>query len=289
MQQRSFQFSTLEGRTIDVNVMCHAPPEAVAHKTLTLRETLQNQQHQGAEHHAAPGGKPDKLPPQSAPDLIGLDIWPASIALCRYLAAHPYLVVGQHVLELGAGMGLPGLLSASLGAASALLTDYEPAVLTQLVENAMLNSVQQRCSSQLVDFCCPVAGLRPEQQGSWRLVLVADVLYAERIAQPLAQTLKLALHPEGVALVGHQVRRAVYLDPATRLPCLEPEDGALEAFKQCCAGCGLQLRMLSSLPTCSTVDSDPMVLLAIGPGRAALELLPGAASAPLGLTAATLP
>lgn len=78
----------------------------------------------------------------------------------------------------------------------------------------------------------------------------------------------------------------MYLDPATRLPCLEPEDGALEAFKQCCAGCGLQLRMLSSLPTCSTVDSDPMVLLAIGPGRAALELLPGAASAPLGYGAA---
>jgi predicted nicotinamide N-methyase len=103
MQQRSFQFSTLEARTIDVNVMCHAPPEAVAHKTLTLRETPQHQQHQGAEHHAAPGGKPVKLPPQSAPDLIGLDIWPASIALCRYLAAHPYLVVGQHVLELGAG------------------------------------------------------------------------------------------------------------------------------------------------------------------------------------------
>jgi hypothetical protein len=38
-----------------------------------------------------------------APDLIGLDIWPASIALCRYLAAHPHLVARQHVLELGAG------------------------------------------------------------------------------------------------------------------------------------------------------------------------------------------
>ena len=36
-------------------------------------------------------------------DLIGLDVWPASIALCNYLAAHAGLVAGATVCELGAG------------------------------------------------------------------------------------------------------------------------------------------------------------------------------------------
>ena len=36
-------------------------------------------------------------------DLIGLDLWPASVALCRYLAAHSQIVSGEAVMELGAG------------------------------------------------------------------------------------------------------------------------------------------------------------------------------------------
>jgi len=36
-------------------------------------------------------------------DLIGLDLWPASVALCRYLAAHAEIVAGAAVMELGAG------------------------------------------------------------------------------------------------------------------------------------------------------------------------------------------
>lgn len=37
------------------------------------------------------------------PDLVGLDVWPAAIALCTYLAAHPALAAGAAVCELGAG------------------------------------------------------------------------------------------------------------------------------------------------------------------------------------------
>ena len=39
------------------------------------------------------------------PDLIGLDVWPAGVALCQYLAASPALVSGAAVCELGAGEG----------------------------------------------------------------------------------------------------------------------------------------------------------------------------------------
>jgi hypothetical protein len=76
--------------------------------------------------------------------------------------------------------------------------------------------------------------------------------------------------------VGHQVRRAIVLDPATRLPRLEPDDAPLEAFKAHCAASGLQLRLLGSRPSCCNVDDDPMVLLAVGGSGVDLSALHGA-------------
>ena len=207
-------------------------------------------------------------------------------------------------------MGLVGLLCAQLGAASVLLTDYEPAVLAHLGQNAALNGLQQRCASQQLDWRRPHDSLRPEQLGGWRLVLAADVLYASVVVQPFIDTLAMLLHAEGeralgfgsevlicrchplytsfthfpsspphthtagVALIGHQVRRAVVLDRATRLPRLEDADEPLEAFKASCGAAGLEVRVLSSRETCSNVDSDPMVLLAVGQDAERLNDLP---------------
>lgn len=63
-----------------------------------------------------------QLTPQLTPsaDLIGLDVWPASVALCTYLAAHPGLVAGAAVCELGAG----GLLAWLQGVLRELLLGW---------------------------------------------------------------------------------------------------------------------------------------------------------------------
>jgi predicted nicotinamide N-methyase len=103
---------------------------------------------------------------------------------------------------LATGMGLVGLLCAQLGAASVLLTDYEPAVLAHLSQNAALNGLQQRCASQQLDWRRPQDSLRPEHRGSWRLVLAADVLYASVVVQPFIDTLALLLHAEGERALG---------------------------------------------------------------------------------------
>ena len=60
---------------------------------------------------------------EDQPDLIGLDVWPAAITLCNYIAAHPELVSGASVMELGAGthpspVGHAGLRSAALAIVS---------------------------------------------------------------------------------------------------------------------------------------------------------------------------
>lgn len=118
MQQLSFEFPCPGGHAVAIELLCREPPEAQAGKTLTWqvaedREHAQDRrQAVGSSEAMAEGGPPAPALGASAapaPDLIGLDIWPASIALCRYVAAHPQLVAspGQHVLELGAGRCLP--------------------------------------------------------------------------------------------------------------------------------------------------------------------------------------
>ncbi|GJD09174.1 Methyltransferase-like protein 23 [Galdieria sulphuraria] len=42
--------------------------------------------------------------------------WPSSFILSKYIEMHPELIQNKCVLELGAGIGLPGLVSAVLGA-----------------------------------------------------------------------------------------------------------------------------------------------------------------------------
>ncbi|KAL9100320.1 MAG: hypothetical protein Q9163_004283, partial [Psora crenata] len=71
----------------------------------------------------------------------GHHLWNGAIVLSRYLEQHPSLVCGKHVLELGAGAGLPGIVAGMLGAARVLLTDYPDA---ELIENLQWNIAKCR-------------------------------------------------------------------------------------------------------------------------------------------------
>ena len=51
-------------------------------------------------------------------------VWPASIGLCNFLQEHPHYIGGKNVLELAAGLGLPGLYAAGI-AKEGTLTDRE--------------------------------------------------------------------------------------------------------------------------------------------------------------------
>jgi hypothetical protein len=56
-------------------------------------------------------------------DLTGQVVWPVSVFLTWFIVQRPEFFIGQHVVELGAGCGLPGLVAARVGAASSHLTD----------------------------------------------------------------------------------------------------------------------------------------------------------------------
>src|SRR3954447_1324049 len=64
------------------------------------------------------------------------ELWPSGVALARAIAARA--LRGARVLELGCGLGLPSL-AAALGGGRVLATDWSPAALDLLADNAERN------------------------------------------------------------------------------------------------------------------------------------------------------
>lgn len=70
----------------------------------------------------------------------GYLLWESAIVMARYLVAEAALVRGKRVLELGAGVGLPGLVARSLGA-QLWQTDLLPGALALAAHNAAQNGI----------------------------------------------------------------------------------------------------------------------------------------------------
>jgi predicted nicotinamide N-methyase len=71
---------------------------------------------------------------------VALRLWEAGATLAEYLLQDPCLVKGKRVVELGAGVGLTGLVAAGCcGATSVHLTDYTDACLDNLRHNVSIN------------------------------------------------------------------------------------------------------------------------------------------------------
>lgn len=191
----------------------------------------------------------DKAKPKAtpAPDHLGLDIWPAALELCTYLSRHPELVSGVDIIELGAGVGLPGLLAAKLGAKQAVLTDYEPSVVAFSGNNASLNNITDNCSAITLDWT-QLDDLPPQHRHAYSLVLAADVLYVEELMPWFIQAAELLMgvDNQSILLLGHQSRRALIIDPVTNTPEVHDRDVAFERFQKLCGDAGLCIKVLGS-------------------------------------------
>lgn len=67
-------------------------------------------------------------------------VWEAGACLAEYLIQHSNCVRGRRVIELGAGVGLTGLIAAAIGAESVHMTDYTDATLENLSYNVSINN-----------------------------------------------------------------------------------------------------------------------------------------------------
>lgn len=128
----------------------------------------------------------------------GFLLWESAVALARWLTERPEWVRGKRVLELGAGVGLAGLVAQHIGA-KVYQTDHRADVLVLAQENARQN-----------DVALPhqfIADWRSwEHTSQYDLILGADILYERAMHRHLAPIFHANLASGGTLLLSDPSR-----------------------------------------------------------------------------------
>lgn len=124
-------------------------------------------------------------------------LWPSAIALAEYISLHVNCYK-KDVLELGCGLGLNGVVCGKLGA-TVTMTDYEIDSLTFAKQNAIQNQLSS-FSTKLVDW------RSPNLEGTYDIIIAADVLYEDRFLSPVRDMITTYLKPSGTAFIAEPNR-----------------------------------------------------------------------------------
>ena len=125
-------------------------------------------------------------------------LWEAAIVLSRFmvgLAPEP----GTTVLELGAGLGAPGLAAAASGC-SVTLSDYEDIILDFEKVSAAASGLDNVHFKKL-DW------LEPPDMEQYDIILGAEILFRDQFFDPLLNIMRRALKPDGAVYMAHDVKR----------------------------------------------------------------------------------
>lgn len=119
-----------------------------------------------------------------------VELWPASIALCDWLAQNKNALSGRFCLDLGCGLGLTALTATQLGA-KVVAVDYEKSALDYARLNADANSVAQPLWV-VADWRAPA--FKPK---SFDYIWGGDIMYEKRFVTPVLDCLEYALAKGG--------------------------------------------------------------------------------------------
>ena len=160
-------------------------------------------------------------------------LWVGATALARHLADPAIELAGRTVLDLGCGVGLPGLVAAARGG-EVWFADREPAALAFVTASLERNGLAGRTIA--LDF----VRQRPERR--FDLVIGAEIVYEPAAYAPLAAFLDGAVAPEGELLLTDAFRADATTFFATleargfrgrRIPRREWEDGRPQGLFLC--------------------------------------------------------
>ncbi|CAL5220955.1 g3059 [Coccomyxa viridis] len=150
-------------------------------------------------------------------DLTGQIMWPAAQLLADYLTANMHIMAGcPCALELGSGLGFPGLVAAQH--CPVILTDHNPVVLKVLERNAELNTGDHRIRCLQLDWdgdsdtLTSILLQSPDRQG-FDVLLGSDVAYSLKALPHLFKVAAslLSKRPSSVFILGY-VSRAASID-----------------------------------------------------------------------------
>jgi predicted nicotinamide N-methyase len=125
------------------------------------------------------------------------DLWPGARMLGKYLLKQTW-PPGLTTLEIGCGLGLPGIVALSLGM-RVIFSDYDATALEFAKENAWLNGFDN-FETLHMDWRFPPPNLKVP------LLLAADLIYEERNVEPLVHLIEQLVAPGGECLLTDQDR-----------------------------------------------------------------------------------
>ncbi|KAF6722255.1 Protein N-lysine methyltransferase METTL21A [Oryzias melastigma] len=131
-------------------------------------------------------------------------VWDAAVVMCMYLELGKVELKGKRVIELGAGTGLVGIVTALLGA-QVTITDRAPA-LDFLSANVKANLPPDSQDSAVVSELTWGEGLEHYPAGGFDLILGADIVYLEDTFASLLRTLLHLCHDSTVVLLSCKIR-----------------------------------------------------------------------------------
>ena len=134
-------------------------------------------------------------------------LWEAAIVLSEFVAGLP-CEKGASLLELGAGLGAPGLTAAAAGF-EVTLSDYEELILDFERINAAASHLDT-VRFAMLDW------LNPPAMEQYDVIIGAEILFREEFFQPLLNVLRRALKRNGVSYLAHDVKRRS-LEPFLKL------------------------------------------------------------------------
>lgn len=125
-------------------------------------------------------------------------LWEAAIVLSEFVVGQKF-PDGTTVLELGAGLGAPGLIAGACGC-DVTISDYEEMILDFERVSAAASGLEA-VNFAMLDW------LNPPEMEQYDVILGAEILFREEFFQPLLNIIGKALKPDGKVFLAHDVRR----------------------------------------------------------------------------------
>jgi predicted nicotinamide N-methyase len=125
-------------------------------------------------------------------------LWDSAMIL-SYVLAGQKNCAGRTLLELGAGLGAPGLAAAASGF-EVTISDYEDIIMDFQKVSAAASGLSGIRFAHL-DW------LDPGEIGSFDVLAGAEILFREEFFQPLLNVFKTCLNPGGEIYLAHDARR----------------------------------------------------------------------------------